>query len=146
MPPKRRRSGRLKSRDPERPESRSPERSETYSFHTGEKNTSANDPKRRRTEPKDDVPAVLSTTTSLNDNTLSTISSTEPEEHEVLIMLGAFTMRIRRQQLRDAFGYFRSFTPEEFPKQFSLLSKADPEDWSSWWLLHSEVSWLPFVS
>lgn len=102
--------------------------------------TSADKMKRRRTEPEDEgIPAVPSTPTSSSDSAVSSVSNTELADYEVFILLGTLTIKVRRQQLRDAFGYFAKFTLEEFPKQFSFTAKNDPEDWLSWWLLPSEV-------
>lgn len=100
--------------------------------------TSADKMKRRRTEPEDEgIPAVPS------DSAVSSVSNTELADYEVSILLGTLTIKVRRQQLRDAFGYFAKYTLEEFPKQFSFTAKNDPEDWLSWWLLPREVYRLP---
>lgn len=128
MPPKRRYSERLQGRNPGRPET-----------HSDEQTTSANNSKRRRTEPQDEVSAAPSTRTSPNGDAPSATSRVELEENEVLILIGALTMRVRRETLRDAFGFFAKFSIEDFPRKFSLSCRGDPDMWSSWRLLPSEV-------
>ncbi|KAH7049107.1 hypothetical protein B0J12DRAFT_728588 [Macrophomina phaseolina] len=126
MPPKRRYSERLQSRSPRRSETQSDERSTAY-----------DNSKRRRNEPQDGLPTVLSTRISPNRDTPSTDSRTELEGDEVLFLLGTATIKLRREQLQEAFGYFTKFPTEEFPKKFSRSCK-DPPNWSYCCLLPSK--------
>lgn len=130
MPPKRRFSERLQSRGSERPET-----------HSNEQSTSADNSKRRRTEPEDETSAALSTQTSPNGDAPSSTSGIELED-EVLIQIGALTIRVYRERLRETFGFFAKFSTEDFPKKFSLSCRGDPDIWSSWRLIPNDVNWF----